>query len=259
MEKTTRTKVNNKKTVKLSLFKLLLMLITLVFIIILIFWGIDKLKNNKQNSNSKNNYIFELSEETKQRISNIKEEVSKRESKISEINDGRLNPKDYSELDVNDFLSRLQKDKLYLPTEGDEFIANVIRIKGEKIEVKDYKIENNKAVETKENNSLLDGKPQILVTDKAIYDEEGNILSKLSADNKPLFNGVKNGDDYIIQSLDKEDRDLTSKIQVKYSTPVNEWKSGNTYKVTYTVKDSSNNEVSKEITVKVLDANSKLQ
>lgn len=241
-------KEKKSKKAKLSLAKLSLIILLIIVFISGIFFIVDIVKNNKMTGNKKN----EISVETKERINKIKKKVEDREKTINEINSGKMNIEDYKYLDVVDFMNHLKKEQLFKISENDEIIGNVIRIKGEKIELNDYKKEDGKAVRTTEGNIVASGKPVIIFTDKIVTDKDGNVVIKAEKDGKVKFDGLKIGSDSIVVVLDKEERSLTHKLKVEFSKPVEEWKVSQVYEVKYSVTDKDGNTDEKKIKVKVI-------
>lgn len=225
-------------------------LVIFSILILIICLGIFIFNNMKKNNNVSSNAAIQIDEATKERIEKIKETAKKREEEIKNINSGNKNIEEYKYLKSEDFIKYLTEENLFDSSNGDEFIGGVIRIYGNTIEIKNYINENNIATEFIED-SVSSGKPQIIFTDKLEFDNDGNAVVKLDENDKPLFDGKTNTKEDIVVVLDKEDRMLNDKLNVSYSTPIENWKNGETYEVKYSVKDSNNNEATHTLKVKV--------
>lgn len=242
-----------KKTLKIGVFQLIVILVGISLLIWGAFFGIGKLKELKIGKNKSG----EMTQEQKNRFDGVKKEVEAREKIVKEIEKGTKKASDYDMLDARKFVSYLEKKGLINYADHDEYLGGRIRINGpHTIDINDYKEENGKIVKvTTERNALAGDEPAIIRTNLGLEDKDGNFIVHLDSEGKVKFDPFYiNGSDPIVMALDRDDRDLTEKTKVTYNVEPKDWKAGNKYEVNYTVKNSKGKEAKFTLKVVVMNA-----
>lgn len=144
-------------------------------------------------------------------------------------------------------IDELKNEKVEIDNTFAPFIY-MIKYNGGSERIYEYTLSNGDLKRKDIEEEKLGNAPVIWLKEDIFLTAKGEIIPKISSEGKIVLEPLK-----LVEAYDREDKKISSKIEYTLDVPIDKWKKGKTYTITYTVTNSKKIQSTKQMKVIYLD------